>query len=256
MVNMCCFSKPVVSVGSTQIFARFLDATSQCIVYEMRLDAAEDLAMILPIPVARPAAGDAVTFVDLSGYPGFFGDLEKAFPDPPSFGRSSSDPFAESEPRIAVRRVGSFEASFVPSIADFSRLDPRFRLDEKIWNRLPRYEEFGFAVFKLRKGNQQVHPMAFRFQSALPGKLFFPTLHIHDGEVHETEEFDHTLYAQAWTNAVIKGTDWQESPGSAVPFVNLKKARSLVWGGGHLYKRTIIGLSKNEDIIGEARTIG
>lgn len=39
--------------------------------------------------------------------------------------------------------------------------------------------------------------MAFSFPSARAGHLFFPTMHIHDGEVHEKEDFDHTLYCQA-----------------------------------------------------------
>ena len=59
---MCCFSRPVTFVGGTKIFARFLDAVNQCVVYEMRLDADEGLAMILPIPVVQPAKEDAVKF--------------------------------------------------------------------------------------------------------------------------------------------------------------------------------------------------
>jgi hypothetical protein len=36
-----------------------------------------------------------------------------------------------------VREVGSFEASYVPKIADFSRLDERFRLPVAVWKKLP-----------------------------------------------------------------------------------------------------------------------
>jgi hypothetical protein len=38
--------------------------------------------------------------------------------------------------------------------------------------------------------------MALSFPVREGGKLFFPTVHIHDGKVHPTERFDHTLYAQ------------------------------------------------------------
>jgi hypothetical protein len=74
--------------------------------------------------------------------------------------------------------------------------------------------------------------------------------------VHEMEEFDHTLYAQAWKTAVIKGPHWEESAKNAGQFVNLTKAKDFVWGGGHLYKRNLIGRGKNEDTIAEARRLG
>jgi len=254
---MCCFSQPVKFVGSTRIFARFIDGLNQCLVYEMKLHAEQDLAMILPIPVKQPAADDAVSFIDLSGYKDFFSDLEKAFPKvlalAANFSRGKALPKSEN---LVVHRVGAFDASFVPNTAGFSRLDARFRLDDSVWKSLPQYKDFGFAVFKLRKGNQQVHPMAFRFPTSMPGRIFFPTVHIHDGKVHEKEEFDHSLYAQAWTNAVIKGRQWEESEKNAGQFVDLKKAKDLVWGGGHLYKRNITGMEKNEDVIAVAGKLG
>lgn len=256
---MCCFSRPVQFVGSTRIFARFLDGLDQCVVYEMEIHAKEELAMILPIPVAQPAREDAVKFVDLGGYRDFFEDLDKAFPEPLTLGlasRSKDVTPAPEKAKLEVQRVGSFDASFVPTQADFRRLDARFRLDDSVWKSLPQYRNFGFAVFKLREGNQHVHPMAFRFPTAMPGRVFFPTVHIHDGKVHETEEFDHTLYAQAWKNAVVKGRDWNESEKNAGQFVKLDKAKDLVWGGGHLYKKNIIGVAKNQDIIAETRRLG
>ncbi len=256
---MCCFSRPVSFVGSTRIFGRFLDGVNQCIVYEMKLDAQEELAMILPIPVVQPAKEDAVKFADLSGYPGFFKDLAKAFPAPVELayrGDPKSMPFGAPGGPLEVKGVGSFDASFVPTIGDFSRLDAQFRLDDSVWKSLPQYKDYGFAVFKLRKGNQTVHPMAFRFPSGMPGRIYFPTVHIHDGKVHETEEFDHTLYAQAWKTAVIKGPLWEESAKNAGQFVNLEKTKDLIWSGGHIYKRNIVGPAKNGDTIAEARKMG
>lgn len=255
---MCCFSRPVKFVGSTQIFARFLDGVDQCVVYEMKLDTDEDLAMILPIPVDQPAKDDAVKFIDLSGYTEFFQDLDRAYPELATLSMRNSKsavPMPKATP-LVVQRVGSFDASFVPSIRDFGRLDAQFRLDDAVWKSLPQYANFGFAVFKLRKGYQQVHPMAFRFPTATPGKLFFPTVHIHDGAVHAEEEFDHTLYAQAWKNAVISGLDWEESHKNAGQFIDKDRAKDLVWGGGHLYKKNIIGKAKNEDIIALTRSMG
>jgi len=46
---------------------------------------------------------------------------------------------------------------------------------------LPIYEDFGFAVFKLRAGLKRIHSMALEFPRRDPKSLFFPTVHVHDG---------------------------------------------------------------------------
>ncbi|MFT6572985.1 MAG: hypothetical protein ACJA16_001164 [Akkermansiaceae bacterium] len=74
---MCCFSKPVNSVTGTRIFARLVTKESQAIAYQMRLDASEELAMILPIPVVQPAKEGAVKFINVEDYGNFSKDLEK-----------------------------------------------------------------------------------------------------------------------------------------------------------------------------------
>jgi hypothetical protein len=38
--------------------------------------------------------------------------------------------------------------------------------------------------------------MALEFRTRLIDTVFFPTVHIHDGQVHGTEQFDHVLYVQ------------------------------------------------------------
>lgn len=55
---------------------------------------------------------------------------------------------------------------------------------------------------------------------------------------------------------MIKGPDWEESEKNASAFVNTELSKGFVWGGGHLYKRDIIGQSKNQDTIAEARKMG
>jgi hypothetical protein len=77
---MCCFSQPVPHVSATSIFARVLPDGRQALAYEMSVEVPEDLAMVLPLPVPLDAGDDAVTFVDLSGYPEFFTRLSSAFP--------------------------------------------------------------------------------------------------------------------------------------------------------------------------------
>ncbi len=140
-------------------------------------------------------------------------------------------------------------ASYVPSIADFSRLDERFRLSDQVWSQLPGYQKFGFAVFKLKKGHTEAHPMAFSFPTARPGQLFFPTLHIHEGKVHEQDEFDHTLYAQARN---VNFARWQESAKPASFFVKTDLAQGIVRPDRHVYQRKLNGLLANGDILVKA----
>src|SRR5690606_16069404 len=97
---------------------------------------------------------------------------------------------------LAVHEVGDFVASFVPTLADFRRLDPQFVIPQESWDKIPEYSDYGFAVFQLKSLVGNPHPMAFEFTTRWPDRIFFPTVHIHDGEVHDREEFDHTLYLQ------------------------------------------------------------
>jgi hypothetical protein len=147
---------------------------------------------------------------------------------------------------LKVQRVGSFEASFVPTVGDFDRLDERFRLPSNVWEKLPGYAGFGFAVFKLKPIHGPVHPMAFSFPSSMPQKLFFPTLHIHDGQIHTEEEFDHTLYAQG---SGIGAEGWTESPQLASQFVKCDLTGGLVAPGYHVHLRRVQGLQANGDIV-------
>jgi hypothetical protein len=252
---MCCFSRPVTSVNATKIFARLTGKFEQGIVYQMNLDAPEDLAMILPIPVAQPAKDDAITFLNLEGYKDFFKDLEKGFPKPKTFGRGwGTDEKTTPKAQLKVHSVGAFDASFVPNTKSFHRLDERFRLPDGTWDKLPQYASYGFAVFKLKKGNSKVHPMAFKFPTALLGRLYFPTVHIHDGQVHDKEDFDHVLYGQAWKNAIL--SKWQESTNAAGRFMHSGDTKGLVWEHGHIYRTTIKGKRDNKDIIVLPKILG
>lgn len=198
---MCCFSETVTHVSATRIFARPAEHGRQVLAYAMTVGAARDLAMILPLPVPIGVDDHAVRFISLEGYPEFFDDMAKAFPAPASFSVSGGMPsrLAAPQPRLVVHRVGAFVASFVPRVADFVRLDPRFRLSPSVLDALPTYADHGFAVFqlaKLERTPKPRHPMAFEFPRRDPSSIFFPTLHVHDGHVPDHATFDHTLYLQ------------------------------------------------------------
>jgi hypothetical protein len=173
----------------------------------MDLAAAEALAMVLPLPVAT-RCDDPLQFVDLSDAPDLFDRLDAAFPVWDTMApRAPRSPQAATLP---VVRVGAFDASFVPRAADFARLDPRFRLLPEVARAVDTTGERGFAVFQLRATSGglrgwldrlraspvAVHPMGLVFRPADPTRLFFPTVHAHDGAAPPVASFDHTLYAQ------------------------------------------------------------
>lgn len=243
---MCCFSGKVQKVQNTRIFGRVGSKGNQVLIYQMSLKSDKEVAMILPIPVKAASGEDAVRFFDFSGYPQVFDDLENGFHVNLSY---SSDSFGGPVPAgrsLEVVSVGSYDASYVPSIADFSRLDPRFQLPAQVWPQLPAYRDFGFAVFKLKAGDATIHPMAFSFPTARPSDIFFPTLHIHDGKIHERERFDHTLYCQASGQNL---TRWEESPALAITFAKCGLTHNMIKPDQHVYRQSLVGKFANADIV-------
>ena len=285
---MCCFSKPIAHVSATSILARATGQGRQVLAYEMRLAVApsagaglgrrlldlalraaggrparpdvglgaeaSEVAMILPLPVPVGAADDALRFIDLSGYPNFFSDLRRGFPmEFQALTRGGPVPQPAAKAVLKVEKVGSFEASFVPTVADFARLDARFRLPSEVWDALPEYADFGFAVFKLADLGREarpVHPMAFEFPRRDPRALFFPTVHVHDGRVAAEADFDHTLYAQGDEALFARlGPTWTRSSGGARGFVDIARAAGLVDGDTPCWRRTIVGRWPNRDTL-------
>jgi hypothetical protein len=249
---MCCFSRPVISVTTTNIFARPAADGRQFLVYSMLIEAATDLAMILPLPAKQPAGEKDVTFVDLKDYPDFFIEMDRGFPvrdSHPGHLTLLGTASASRSEKLEVQQVGDFEASFVPTVDDFSRLDERFRLPDNAWKDLPAYKDFGFAVFKLKPGTMRIHPMAFSFPRRDPNVLFFPTVHIHDGKVHGTAHFDHALYCQPTEEGHPKVTAWRESSGHPSGFMNVKNTRDIVLADQHCYKKEMRGRFANEDVL-------
>ena len=242
---MCCFSKAVESVSNTNIFARGLKNGGQFLVYSMLMKAGEDLAMILPLPTPKDVKEDAVRFLNLEKYDNFFAELAAGFPVPKSKGDGWGPKKDDPALKLAVVEVGSYVASFVPTLKAFDRLDEAFKLPTKIWEGLPQYKEASFAVFQLKKGERKVHPMAFEFPRRDPKALFFPTVHIHDGTVHEKEKFDHVLYAQ-FDDAPM---DWQETQQLAGQILSKPNdLHGIVDVKGHVYRKRMSGLLKNEDV--------
>lgn len=257
---MCCFSQPVISVSNTQIFARLSGTGTQFLAYQMNYQSREQTAMILPLPVKQPATVDTLNFIDLKEYDTFFDELANGFPfhSPPSIGCSAPHDLT-SDTFLEVVAVGNYIASFVPTIADFDRLDPQFTLPKETWESIPGYKNFGFAVFQLAAGSLKPHPMAFEFKSARD-ELFFPTVHIHDGTVHDSEDFDHILYMQhagldskvhGYENSHVydKSTGLIRSKYAANRFCKIDKSAGLINGDLLVHRRIMKGRLPNTDTI-------
>jgi hypothetical protein len=256
---MCIFSQPVISVNNTQIFARRTASNTQHLVYQMNYESAHRNAMILPIPVRQPVFDKRLRFIDLSHYETFFDDLAKGFPfrAPISFSCGETTFDAALAHDLKVFNVGNYIASFVPTIADFSRLDDRFTLPAATWNKVPQYRNYGFAVFQLAEGSLRPHPMAFDFETD-SNHIFFPTVHIHDGEVHSSEDFDHVLYLQhAGFDSRVSGyincdatdrtTGLIRSEHTAADFCKIDDARGIVAGDLLVHRMNIRGNHANQD---------
>jgi len=255
---MCIFTQPVISVNNTQIFARLSGNGTQFLAYQMEYQSHVQNAMVLPIPVKQPATNDFLKFIDLKHYEDFFDDLADGFPLQSSSGIGCSGPVDfKSVGSLKVFTVGNYIASFVPSLADFDRLDVKFRLPAETWTQIPGYEKFGFAVFQLAAGSLKPHPMAFEFKTEQED-LFFPTIHIHDGHVHDLEHFDHVLYLQhagldsqvhRYSNSFVedKSTGLVRSKYCAALFCDVDRAASLVVADLLLHRKILHGNLSNVD---------
>jgi len=256
-IRMCIFSQPVNSVNATRIFARPTGTGSQFLAYQMSYNSPSENAIILPLPVRTSAREDGVRFIDLEGYQSLFDDLSEGFPyTAPAVSIGCSAP-PECDSMLEVFKVGNYIASFVPTLEGFSRLDPRFSLPQTTWEKVPQYLEFGFAVFQLAQGNLTPHPMALEFQTDSQN-IYFPTMHIHDGDVHDMEEFDHVLYMQHAgldssvyqymnSNVPDKSTGLVRSKHVARRFCNTERTRGIVDGKLLVHKKTIFGEKPNHD---------
>lgn len=196
------FADVVQRVYRTRIFSAMESVEQQILVYDARVATKVRNAMILPIPT-RPGTQAAIELVDLSGYASFFDTLSSMFEEAVSAAMPCATP---AQSVLAVVRVGAFEASIVPTVDDLSRLDRRFSFAGESflpWRRKrglldvvrDRYADHAFVVYQIAKGESHLHPFGLRFKTRYQS-LFFPTLHVHDGDAPAQTPFDHELYAQ------------------------------------------------------------
>lgn len=248
---MCIFSGSVHDVSNTKIFCR-LQGERQFLVYSMDVAPVDKVAMILPLPTSEQKE-DAVEFINLKDHADLFDDLDKPFV---MQARSMSRMLgSKSEGVLKVHEVGDFVASFTPAKKDFARLSKRFQLPENVWKKLPQYADFGYVVFQLAEKklslsgsgqflnniSKHYHPMGFSFPTRYPKMLFFPTVHVHDGNVPNEEHFDHSLYFQGdFPNFSMQK--------SLLPAKDYVKNTVVVDPEALIHKHSIHGNMPNKDI--------
>ncbi|MFZ4556476.1 MAG: hypothetical protein ACOYN8_08875 [Pseudanabaena sp.] len=260
---MCIFSGDIQEVKDTKIFARLSGKGTQYLVYSMSFAVKQEVAMILPLPIALKAPESPIHFISLESYPQFFSPMIAELK------LDGSQNMSRSISVLEVHQVGSYEASFVPRLADFKRLDERFQLPTNIWDSLPQYKDYGFAVFQLR-GNLEnktisCHPMAFEFATRFPDHLFFPTIHVHDRLVRHHAEFDHYLFYQnnfdqyqqkvaplLWLDEEnVDHSGIKYAHGSNFPagtFIHVEKTSGIVDGSKPCRGIRLYGVFPNQDI--------
>lgn len=209
-------------------------------------------AMILPVP------GSHVEFVNLEGYPNFFKDMDKLFPQmqTKSVFRGISRSLGAT---LEIVEVGNYIASFVPTMDDWDRIDPVFRLNNNCWAELPDYSDFGFVVFQLKTETELVstkfHPMAYTYSSGVDEtkSLFFPTTHVHDGKVELQSNYDHKLYFQISDNfhEIPKGGGlrWEISEIMPSGRMDIPETKGLVSPAFPICRCEVKGKRNNADYI-------
>jgi hypothetical protein len=245
---MCIFSGKVAQVGGTSIFCTSL-GDEHATVYEMSATVETELAMLLPVPVRLGASEDDLRFVNLEDYRGFFADMKKLWDDPVAFASDSIiGNRGMAKGLLRVQDVGAYEASFAPTMADLDRLDPRFKLPKSVFDMLPDYDTFGFAVFKLKegRGSKRFHPMAYAYPAEDRRHLFFPTVHVHDGTVESVSEYDHRLYFQHG-NEFGPVAGWEVSDFSPSQVMRMDKSAGLLRPSEKVSRLRVVGEHDNCD---------
>jgi hypothetical protein len=236
---------PKLHVSGTNIFARVVAPGVQSLAYSMNLATRREVAMILPVPV-RPGTGEsAVRFIDLQKHPRMFSELDALFADIGELHQFLGSPLRGQRQTLTVHEVGSFIATYVPTKLDFDRVDRRFWLPRVVFDSVPEYSDYGFAVFQLKSGNQTVHPMAFTFPSRELDRLFIPTVHFHDGRFHHEADFDHAIYYQ---HPRVRDAGGQLEGDDVSQQLPVHDYAGVVDATRPIVKRTVRGTHPNRDI--------
>ncbi len=193
---MCIINDPAVVSRTKILVAPDYHRLSQLTVYSNEVETnTKNNMMLLPVP--NP---ESVQFIDLSDYDDIFTDLEMHFGS-----RGSRGGGLTKSAFLEVVSVGSYRATLVKTFKDLNNIDPEIfgkvsqNIKDILFNQYHHGNEnnFGYIVCKLTGGEKfKYHPFAYTHELVKSGKLFVPTLHVHDGENAKAEEhWDHCIYS-------------------------------------------------------------
>ena len=221
-----------------QMFARMNNFGEQVLVIALHALVAVDAALVLPLPV-KP--GGRCAFADVR-YDELFFALERCWE--PSL-VISDNPLLEADllGKLLDAAAPASNGVFFATRADLARLDAKLRPPAPV---IAHYADYGFAVFRLPKGERNVAPLALVFESRDPSRIYFPTLRLVDGKMPERVKMDHRVFLQSWTGKRIEG--FIESDTAAAEHVDIAAARGLVRGELRGYRTELRGERKNDDL--------
>ena len=98
-----------------------------------------------------------------------------------------------------IPKIGGYSVSLIPDTIGLNRVDSNeFIIGEVVLNVLKYKYSKGFSFLICRfdgsVDNIKMHPIGYTHKMIKPGILFTPTLHIHDGVIHDVSNFDHQIF--------------------------------------------------------------
>jgi hypothetical protein len=223
------------------MFARMNNFGEQVLVVALHVEPKQnsDAILVLPLPV-KP--GGRCAFADVH-YDDLFVDIAKCWE--PSL-VLSDNPVLEAEllGNILADSASASNGVYFASRAELGKLDPKLRPPAAA---VAKYSDYGFAVFRMPRGQANVAPLALVFESRVPDKVFFPLLTVGvDGKIPERVRMENSLYLQTWTGKRVD--TFLESDTACFEHVDVKAARGLVRGELRAHKTELRGERKNEDL--------
>jgi hypothetical protein len=251
---MGIFSTPVRVAGTFNFFARAARAHTdhQFLACNFRYEAETAFTLILPLPTPPDAPANAVRFINLSGYDGFFQDVRRGFPvltrDPEK--QSLTDRLREKVRDWLDLDTTQIELAFFPNQPVLAEMSNRWPLSAAVWAALKPYANFGLVGLKLEAGANRLPPIAFEFPRSTPAELFFPTAH--NLPRSAALNVKHALYAQtphrspAWR--ISTGPDDHRQRWLARNFVKVDRTLGLIDPDQPIVARRLSGPADNLDV--------
>jgi hypothetical protein len=235
---MCIFNKPVKEVSGTRIFVtqtcdgrqftcyqnyvKFPDTEGESNRFKASVAAAKkkaeatkpknENAMILPFPIrADSKLKEPIELIDLSKCADLIEKMDKAFPElkwrSNVKSRSRFAGSSQSEGKLAVVKVGSYDCSVAKNLGDLRKIDETvFKVSSNVDEVLGKHYSsgFGFLICKLRAEGKQ-HPIAYITETAKDGEMFVPTRHEHGDKEEKKPHWDHYIFSSNTTDSKVAG---------------------------------------------------